>query len=64
MTGDECCNGAAAAKLDAAAHALELKPDRRRRAVFILLAVLGAAAILLGISLGDPETIHRFAAQI
>lgn len=64
MARDERRNGAEAARLDAAAHALELRPDRRRRAAFILLAVLGTAAVLLGIRLGDPETIHRFAAQI
>jgi len=56
--------GAEAARTDAAAHALVLKPDPRRRAAFIVLAVLGVAAVLLGIRLGDPETIHRFAAQI
>jgi hypothetical protein len=29
-----------------------------------VLAVVGIAAIALGITKGDPETIHRFAAQI
>uniref|UniRef100_A0A7C4CAB3 Uncharacterized protein n=1 Tax=candidate division WOR-3 bacterium TaxID=2052148 RepID=A0A7C4CAB3_UNCW3 len=53
-----------ATRNDAAAHALELKSERRRRAIFILLAILGTTALLLGIRLGDPETIHRFAAQI
>jgi hypothetical protein len=36
----------------------------RRRITFIVLAVVGVAAIALGIRFGDPETIHRFASQI
>jgi hypothetical protein len=36
----------------------------KRRIAFILLAVIGVAAVVLGIKVGDPETIHRFAAQI
>jgi hypothetical protein len=36
----------------------------KRRVAFILLAVIGVAAIFVGIKAGDPETIHRFAAQI
>lgn len=36
----------------------------RRRITFVVLAVVGVAAIILGIRFGDPETIHRFAAQI
>jgi len=36
----------------------------RRRVAFVLLAVIGVAAVVLGIKAGDPETIHRFAAQI
>ena len=36
----------------------------RRRIAFTLLAVIGIAAVVLGIRAGDPETIHRFAAQI
>jgi len=36
----------------------------KRRIVFILLAVVGVAAVVLGFKAGDPETIHRFAAQI
>jgi hypothetical protein len=36
----------------------------KRRASFVILAVLGLAAVVLGIKAGDPETIHRFAAQI
>ncbi len=30
----------------------------------MLLAVIGVVAVVLGIRAGDPETIHRFAAQI
>jgi len=36
----------------------------KRRVVFVVLAVVGVAAAALGIAKGDPETIHRFAAQI
>jgi len=36
----------------------------KRRVAFILLAVIGVAAVVIGIKAGDPETIHRFAAQI
>jgi hypothetical protein len=36
----------------------------KRRASFVILAVVGVVAVLLGIRAGDPETIHRFAAQI
>jgi hypothetical protein len=36
----------------------------KRRVAFVLLAVFGVVAIALGIKAGDPETIHRFAAQI
>lgn len=36
----------------------------RRKISFFVLAVAGIVAIVLGIRFGDPETIHRFAAQI
>jgi hypothetical protein len=36
----------------------------KRRISFAILAVIGVAAVVLGIRAGDPETIHRFAAQI
>jgi hypothetical protein len=36
----------------------------KRRISFVVLAVVGLAAVVLGIRAGDPETIHRFAAQI
>jgi hypothetical protein len=36
----------------------------KRRIAFVALAVLGVAAVVLGFKAGDPETIHRFAAQI
>jgi hypothetical protein len=36
----------------------------KRRVVFVVLAVVGIAAVVLGLRAGDPETIHRFAAQI
>jgi len=36
----------------------------KRRIVFIILALAGIAAVVARIALGDPETIHRFAAQI
>jgi hypothetical protein len=36
----------------------------KRRVAFIVLAVVGTVAVVLGIRAGDPETIHRFAAQI
>jgi hypothetical protein len=35
-----------------------------RRIAFIVLAVAGVAAVVIGITAGNPETIHRFAAQI
>jgi hypothetical protein len=35
-----------------------------RRVTFIVLAVIGVAAVIMGIKAGNPETIHRFAAQI
>jgi hypothetical protein len=36
----------------------------KRRIAFMILAVIGIVAVVLGIKAGDPETIHRFAAQI
>ena len=36
----------------------------KRRVAFVLLAVVGVLAVVMGIKAGDPETIHRFAAQI
>lgn len=36
----------------------------KRRIAFVALAALGVVAVVLGIVKGDPETIHRFAAQI
>lgn len=36
----------------------------RQRVVFALLAAAGVALLVAGILKGDPETIHRFAAQI
>jgi hypothetical protein len=36
----------------------------KRKVSFVVLAVVGVAAALLGIKAGNPETIHRFAAQI
>jgi hypothetical protein len=36
----------------------------KRRVAFVILAVVGLTAVVLGIKAGDPETIHRFAAQI
>jgi len=36
----------------------------RRKVTFVILAVVGVAAVVLGIKAGNPETIHRFAAQI
>jgi hypothetical protein len=36
----------------------------KRRIAFVVLAVMAIAAIAVGIKAGDPETIHRFAAQI
>ena len=36
----------------------------KRRVAFFAIAAVGIAAVLLGIRAGDPETIHRFAAQI
>lgn len=36
----------------------------KRRIAFMVLALLGVSAVVLGVVKGDPETIHRFAAQI
>jgi hypothetical protein len=36
----------------------------KRRVSFVVLAIIGVVAVVLGIRAGDPETIHRFAAQI
>jgi hypothetical protein len=36
----------------------------RRKVTFVILAVVGVVAVALGIKAGNPETIHRFAAQI
>jgi hypothetical protein len=36
----------------------------KRRFAFALLVVIGIIAVVMGIRAGDPETIHRFAAQI
>ena len=36
----------------------------KRRFLFVIIALLAIALILAGIKLGDPETIHRFSAQI
>lgn len=36
----------------------------KRKLPFILLAAAGVALVVLGIVKDDPETIHRFAAQI
>jgi hypothetical protein len=36
----------------------------KRRISFVILAVVGVAVVVMGIKAGDPETIHRFAAQI
>jgi len=36
----------------------------KRKISFVVLAVIGVAAIVFGIKAGNPETIHRFAAQI
>jgi hypothetical protein len=36
----------------------------KRRVAFVILALVGIAAVVFGIRAGDPETIHRFAAQI
>ncbi|MFO7674975.1 MAG: hypothetical protein R6X12_01455 [bacterium] len=36
----------------------------RRRVLFAVVALAGVAAVVIGIVKGDPETIHRFAAQI
>jgi hypothetical protein len=32
--------------------------------VFGFLAAVGVAFLVLGVMMGNPETIHRFAAQI
>jgi hypothetical protein len=36
----------------------------KRRVIFIIIALVGVGAVAAGIKFGDPETIHRFAAQI
>lgn len=36
----------------------------RRKIAFVVIAVAGVVALALGVKLGDPETIHRFASQI
>jgi hypothetical protein len=36
----------------------------KRRVLFGVLAAVGVAFVVVGIIKGDPETIHRFAAQI
>jgi len=36
----------------------------RRLALFVALVLVGLGAVVAGIAIGDPETIHRFAAQI
>jgi len=36
----------------------------KRRFLFVVVALLALALILYGIKRGDPETIHRFSAQI
>ena len=36
----------------------------KRRVIFALVAAAGVAFVVVGIIKGDPETIHRFAAQI
>jgi hypothetical protein len=35
-----------------------------RRAIFVIIVILGIAGLLYGIKLADPELIHRFAANI
>ncbi len=35
-----------------------------RKVAFVLLAAVGVVLVVMGIAKGDPETIHRFAAQI
>jgi hypothetical protein len=36
----------------------------KRKVSFVILAVVWVVAVVLGIKAGNPETIHRFAAQI
>jgi hypothetical protein len=36
----------------------------KRRIAFLILALAGVVFLAAGVKLGDPETIHRFAAQI
>jgi hypothetical protein len=36
----------------------------KRRIVFAVVALAGVAAVVVGFIKADPETIHRFAAQI
>jgi uncharacterized protein YoxC len=36
----------------------------RRRIIFVAVALVALALIVIGIKLGDLETIHRFSAQI
>lgn len=38
--------------------------DTKRRFLFVIVVLLAIALILYGIKRGDPETIHRFSAQI
>jgi uncharacterized membrane protein YuzA (DUF378 family) len=35
-----------------------------RRILFVVVGLAAIALIVAGIRLGDPETIHRFSAQI
>jgi ABC-type antimicrobial peptide transport system permease subunit len=36
----------------------------KRRFLFVIVVLFALALILYGIKRGDPETIHRFSAQI
>jgi hypothetical protein len=36
----------------------------KRRIIFVAVALVALALIAIGIKVGDPETIHRFSAQI
>ena len=42
----------------------EVLVEMRRKIAFVVIAVVGVAAVALGVKFGDPETIHRFASQI
>ena len=42
----------------------EVLAEMRRKIAFVVIAVVGVAAVALGVKFGDPETIHRFASQI